>query len=57
VLRPGKPELPGSMLLTLLSSFAVFTVFYLALLARRYAWARLVDARAQSEADRADASR
>jgi len=57
VLRPGKPELPGSMLLTLLSSFTVFTVFYLALLARRYAWARLVDARAQSEADRADASR
>ncbi|HVO34144.1 MAG TPA: cytochrome c biogenesis protein CcsA [Gemmatimonadales bacterium] len=57
VLRPGKPELPGSMLLTLLSSFVVFTVFYLALLARRYAWARLVDARAQSEADRADASR
>jgi heme exporter protein C len=57
VLRPGKPELPGTMLLTLLSSFAVFTIFYLALLARRYAWARLVDARAQSEADRADASR
>ncbi len=57
VLRPGKPELPGSMLLTLLLSFAVFTIFYFALLARRYAWARLVDARAQSEADRADASR
>jgi len=57
VLRPGKPELPGSMLLTLLVSFVVFTIFYLALLARRYAWARLVDARAQSEAERADASR
>ncbi len=57
VLRPGKPELPGTMLLTLLSSFAVFTIFYLALLARRYAWARLLDARAQSEADRDDASR
>ncbi len=56
VLRPGKPELPGSMLVTLLSSFAVFTIFYFALLARRYAWARLMDARAQSEADRADAS-
>jgi heme exporter protein C len=56
VLRPGKPELPGSMLLTLLGSFVVFTLFYLALLARRYAWARLVDARAQREADRADAS-
>ncbi len=57
VLRPGKPELPGSMLLTLISSFTVFTIFYAALLARRYAWARLVDARAQSEAERADASR
>ncbi len=57
VLRPGKPELPGSMLVTLLSSFAVFTIFYFALLARRYAWARLLDARAQSEAERADASR
>jgi heme exporter protein C len=57
VLRPGKPELPGSMLVTLLGSFTVFTIFYLALLARRYAWARLLDARAQSEADRADASR
>jgi len=57
VLRPGKPELPGTMLVTLLSSFVVFTVFYFALLARRYAWARLVEARAQAEADRADAPR
>jgi heme exporter protein C len=57
VLRPGKPELPGTMLLTLLLSFTIFTIFFLALLARRYAWARLLDARAQSEADRADASR
>ena len=57
VLRPGKPELPGTMLLTLLGSFTIFTIFFLALLARRYAWARLVDARAQSEAERADASR
>ncbi len=57
VLRPGKPELPGSMLVTLLFSFAAFTVFYFALLARRYAWARVMDARAQHEADRADASR
>jgi heme exporter protein C len=56
VLRPGKPELPGAMLATLLSSFVVFTVFYFALLARRYAWARLVEARAEMEADRADAS-
>jgi heme exporter protein C len=57
VLRPGRPELPGSMLVTILFSFGAFTIFYFALLARRYAWARLVDARAQSEADRADAPR
>jgi len=57
VLRPGKPELPGSMLATLLLSFVAFTVFFAGLLMRRYAWARLVDARAQNEADRADASR
>ncbi len=57
VLRPGKPELPGSMLITLLFSFAAFTFFYFGLLARRYAWARLRDARAESDADRADASR
>jgi len=57
VLRPGKPELPGSMLATLLLSFAVFTIFYFALLARRYAWARLLEARAETEADRDDASR
>ncbi len=57
VLRPGKPELPGSMLATLLFSFGAFTIFYFGLLVRRYGWARLQDARAQSEADRADASR
>jgi heme exporter protein C len=57
VLQPGKPELPGSMLVTLVFSFAAFTVFFVGLLMRRYAWARLVDARAQSEADSADASR
>jgi len=56
VLRPGKPELPGTMLVTTLVSFVVFTCFYFALLARRYAWARLVDARAQSEGEHADAS-
>jgi heme exporter protein C len=56
VLRPGKPELPGSMLITLLCSFVAFTILYFALLARRYAWARLVDARAQSEGDDAGAA-
>ncbi len=56
VLRPGKPELPGSMLETTLFSFVVFTIFFFAMLGRRYAWARLEDARAQREAERADAS-
>ncbi len=56
VLRPGKPELPPAMLETTLLSFVVFTIFFFALLGRRYAWARVVDARAQREADRADAS-
>jgi len=51
VLQPGRPQLPGSMLITLLSSFVAFTVFYAGLLARRYAWARLRAARAQEEAD------
>lgn len=56
VLRPGKPELPGSMLVTILASFVVFTIFFFALLARRYAWARLVEARAEQEGDGAGAA-
>lgn len=55
VLRPGKPTLPGPMLATLLFSLAVFTLFFVALLWHRYALARLADARAQAEAERADA--
>jgi len=55
VLRPGKPTLPGAMLATLLFSFAVFTLFFVALLWHRYALARLADARARAEAERADA--
>ena len=54
VLRPGRPELPGAMLVTTLVSFVVFTIFFFALLGRRYAWARLVDARAQRDAERAE---
>ncbi len=54
VLRPGRPELPGAMLVTTLVSFTVFTIFFFALLGRRYAWARLVDARAQRDAERAE---
>jgi len=57
VLQTSRPQLPGSMLLTLILSFTVFTIFFVALLVRRYAWARLQDARAQGEADQSDASR
>jgi len=55
VLRPGRPTLPGAMLFTLLFGFAVFTFLFVALLRCRYALARLADARAHSEAERADA--
>lgn len=55
VLRPGKPTLPGAMLATLLFSFAVFTLFFAALLWHRYALARLADARARAAAEHADA--
>ena len=55
VLRPGKPTLPGSMLVTLLFGFAVFTFLIAALLRRRYVLARLADARAHLDAERDDA--
>jgi heme exporter protein C len=55
VLRPGRPTLPGSMLASLLFGFAVFTFLFVALLRYRYALARLADARAHAEAERADA--
>jgi len=57
VLQTSRPQLPNSMLVTLLLSFAVFTLFFVGLLVRRYAWARLAEARAEREADDADASR
>jgi len=37
VLKPSAPSLPGSMLATLLFSFAVFTVLYLGFVIQRYA--------------------
>ncbi len=37
VLKPSAPSLPGSMLATLLFSFAVFTVLYLGFVMQRYA--------------------
>jgi heme exporter protein C len=37
VLKPSAPSLPGSMLATLLSSFAVFTILYIGFVTQRYA--------------------
>lgn len=45
VLNVEGPQLPAVMLVTLLSSFFAFTVFYLALVWQRYAQATLADAR------------
>jgi len=37
VLKPSAPSLPGTMLVTLLSSFLVFTVLYIGFVTQRYA--------------------
>jgi heme exporter protein C len=37
VLKPSAPSLPGSMLITLLSSFGVFTLLYVGFVTQRYA--------------------
>jgi heme exporter protein C len=50
VARPGKPQLPGSMLATLLISLGVFTVLFFSMVSHRHAIARLEQARA-AEAD------
>jgi heme exporter protein C len=55
VLKPGRPTLPTSMLVTLIFSFLVFTFFFVALVRYRYALARLADARAHAAAERDDA--
>ena len=55
VIKAGGPTLPGSMLATLLFSLGVFTLFFAALLWRRFALARLADARAHAAAERDDA--
>jgi heme exporter protein C len=52
VMKPGAPSLPGDMLVTLLTSFGVFTLLYLGFLAQRYALAVLQDLKDQ-EASRA----
>jgi heme exporter protein C len=41
VLKPSAPSLPGDMLLTLLLSFAVFTLLYVGFVTQRYALALL----------------
>jgi hypothetical protein len=39
VLKPSAPSLPGSMLVTLLLSFGVFTLLYVGFVMQRYALA------------------
>src|SRR5213594_3012170 len=46
VLKPRAPSLPGSMLVTLLASFAVFTLLYVGFVMQRYAVSLLREARA-----------
>jgi heme exporter protein C len=55
VLKPGRPTLPASMLVTLVASFLVFSGFFAALLSYRYALARLADAKGRAAAERDDA--
>lgn len=50
VLKPSAPSLPGVMLVTLLSSFAVFTVLYVGLVMQRYALGALRELRLEREA-------
>jgi heme exporter protein C len=45
VLKPSAPSLPGPMLVTLLSSVAVFTMLYVGFVMQRYGIAALRDAR------------
>jgi len=54
VLKPEGPTLPGAMLITLLSSFAVVTFLFASLVWQRYAQAVLEDARAADLAERED---
>ncbi|HEX9729203.1 MAG TPA: cytochrome c biogenesis protein CcsA [Gemmatimonadales bacterium] len=50
VLKPSKPSLPGEMLVTLLTSVAVFTVVYLGFLTQRYALGLIRDLREREAA-------
>ncbi len=49
VMKPSAPSMPGNMLLTLLLSFAVFTVLYVGFLLQRYALAVLSDVKEEIE--------
>lgn len=49
VLKPSAPSLPNEMLVTLLTSFGVFTVLYIGLVTMRYGLA-LLEERAEEEA-------
>jgi heme exporter protein C len=51
VLNVEGPQLPGTMLLTLMLSLGAFTVFFAGLVWRRYALAALADARATAGGD------
>src|SRR5438128_7324840 len=50
VLKPSSPSLPGSMLVTLLASFAVFTLLYVGFVMQRYALALGQEQREQRSA-------
>jgi len=52
VLKPEGPTLPSAMLITLLSAFAVFTFFFVALVWQRYSQALLEEAHALEAAER-----
>ena len=52
VLKPEGPTLPASMLITLLTSFAVFTFFFVVLVWQRYSQALLEEARALEAEER-----
>ncbi|MEE8116261.1 MAG: cytochrome c biogenesis protein CcsA, partial [Gemmatimonadales bacterium] len=51
ILKPSPPSLPGSMLVTLLSSFGVFTVLYAGFMMQRYALGLIRDLREEEAAD------
>jgi heme exporter protein C len=53
LLKPSAPSLPNEMLVTFLSSFAAFTLLFIALLRLRYRIATLRDYVADREQERA----